>query len=367
VIHIPQQRYGVKFDYDQRNGTYLVVSLDPLQSKQLVPYQLQMLLNNKIPQLLNVELDSKNDSYQLQYDLSSKRRLFQMLQTSPPSIHLFYEMAFRLVQTIADSSMYMLNEEQYILHGDFIFCGRDVADLYLCYLPLPTTYSVRIEDQLRLLLLRMLGSIDSLSEDNEGILKIIKLLQEEDYLIPNLKNLLKDTWMKLATTTDKTTILALNSLTKEDIQTNRSRHIWVKIKSLWNKQRELKSHSIKSISIERKPITGVTEMLVKKQESGQGQLQIVVNKNGVEEVIHFLDDRFIIGRNQSGVHYMDTTEGISRVHCEFVKSKDTFEVRDLGSLNGSYLNGELLVPYKLYPFRYGDSLRIVTTEIRIAT
>lgn len=367
MIHILQKCYGVQFDYDQRNGTYLVVSLDPLQSKQLVPYQLQMLLNNKIPQLLNMELDSKNDSYQLQYDLSSRRRLFQMLQTSPPSIHLFYEMAFRLVQTIADSSMYMLNEEQYILHSDFIFCGRDVADLYLCYLPLLSTYSVRIKDQLRLLLLKMLASIDSLSGDSDGILKIIKILQEEDYLIPTLKNVLKDAWMKQAITTDKPIFHVHNATEKEDIESNRRLQIWVKIKSLWNKQKEFKTHPIKSISIVSKPITGVTEMLVKKQETTQGELQIVVNKYGVEEAIDFLDDRFIIGRNQSGVHYMDTTEGISRVHCEIVKSKDTLEVRDLGSLNGSYLNGELLVPYKSYPFKYGDLLKIVTTEIRIAT
>lgn len=366
MIYIPQNRYGVQFDYDQRNGTYLVASLDPIQSKQLVPHQLQMLLNNHIPQLLNVELESKNDSYQLQYDLTSKKRLFQMLQTCPPSIQLFYEMAYRLVQTIADSSMYMLNEEQYILHGDFIFGGKDAGDLYLCYLPLPTTYTVRIEDQLRLLLLRMLASMDGLSGDSDGILKVMNILQEENYLIHNLKSVLKDEWMKQVITPDKAIIYSQNSISKENIRTNRNQHLWVKFKSLWNKQRELESNSIKPVS-NYKPMTGVTEMLVKRQETSDVEIQIVINKCGVEEIHHLLDDRFIVGRNQSGVHYMDTTEGVSRVHCEIVKSKDALEVRDLGSLNGSYLNGELLVPYKLYTFKYGDLLKIVTTEIRIAT
>ncbi|MEX2416250.1 MAG: DUF6382 domain-containing protein [Paenibacillaceae bacterium] len=357
----------MQFDYDQRDGTYLVISLDHLQGKQLVPHQLQMMLNNQIPQLLNVELEIKNDSYQLQYDLTSKRRLFQMLQTCPPSIPLFYEMSYRLVQTIANSSMYMLNEEQYILHGDFIFGGRDVGDLYLCYLPLPTTYSVRIEDQLRLILIRMLATIDGLNGDCDGILKVIKIIQEENYLIPNLMNVLKDAWLKQAITPDKPTIHSQHSISKENAPTNRSQHIWGGIKRIWNKQRELKSHSVKSVSIDRKPITGVTEMLVKKQETTHKELQVVISKNGVDEVIQFLDDRFIIGRNQSGVHYVDTTEGISRVHCEFMRNKDTLEIKDLGSLNGSYLNGVLLVPYKSYPFKYGDLLRIVTTEIRIVT
>lgn len=364
---MPQKRYGVQFDYDQRNGTHLVVSLDLLQSKRVVPHQLQMLLNNQIPQLLSVQLDSNNDIYQLQYDLTSKKRLFQTLQTCPPTIQLFYEMAYRLVQTIADSSMYMLNEEQYILHSDFIYCGKDVGDLYICYLPLHTTYSVRIEDQLRLLLLRMLASVDSLYSDNDRILQLIHILQDEDYLIPNLKNVLKDAWMRQDIPADKSSALIKNVTNKEEILTNNnSQHIWLKIKSLLNKKSGSKAHSVKIETTVQKAISGVTEMLVIKEDTNPEEVQVVISKKGADEVIPFLEDRFIIGRHQSGVHYVDATEGISRVHCEFVKSSDSIEVRDLGSLNGSYLNGELLVPYKSYLFNYGDLLRIVTTEIRIA-
>jgi hypothetical protein len=368
VIHIPEERYGLRFDYDQRNGTYLVVILNPIQSKQLVPHQLQMLLNNQIPQLLKVELDNNNDTYQLQYDLSSKKRLFQVLQTSPPTIQMFYEMAFRLVQTIANSSMYMLNEEQYILHGDFIYCGRDAADLYVCYLPLPSIYSVSIEHQIRLLILRMLASVDGLYGETDGIIKIMNILQNENYLIPDLKDVLKEAWMKQPIRTDKPLVHVQNSITKPTNQSNENNHIWLRIKKLWNKPRKIEAHPSKldTMSVNANQlITGVTSVLVNKQDTMHEEIKIIVNKHGVEEVVHFLEDRFIVGRNQAGVHYTDTTEGISRVHCEFVKIKDQLEIKDLGSLNGSYLNGEFLVPYKSYPFRFGDVLRIVTTEIRV--
>ncbi len=359
-----QERYGVKFDYDQRDGTYLVVSLDAIQTKRIVTHQLQMLLHNQIPQLLHLQVDLINDSYRLQYDLSNKKRLFQTLQTCPPTIHLFYEMAYRLVQTIADSSMYILNEEQYILHSDFIYCGRDIADLYVCYLPLPTIYMVRIEDQLRLLLLRMLASVESLSGDQGAILKLIHILQDEEYLIANLKDVLKDAWMKQAKATAAPRPIAM--LTSEGNKgTHPRQRLWVRFKSLLFKQKMVKAQYIKQEQIALKSITGITEVLVNKQETTSDEIQVVISKNGTDEVIPFLEERFIIGRHQSGVHYADITEGISRVHCEFVKSNDSIEVRDLGSLNGSYLNGELLVPYKSYSYHYGDLLRIVTTEIRI--
>lgn len=368
-----QERYGIHVDYDQRNGMYLMIILDSLQSKQLISHQLQMLLNNQIPHMLKVGLDQKNDSYLLQYDLTAKKRLFQVLQTSPPSISLFYEMAFRLVQTVTNSSMYLLSENQYILHSDFIYCGRDAADLYVCYLPIPATYFVSIEQQIRLLLLRMLSTVDGHQLDCEGITSLMSLLHEEDYNLHELKDTLQKALMRQASFMNITSSHNQNNILKQTDPKTNKQHVWFTIKSIWNKRNNKTSLPTKSNTealvnrIEEKPITGVTTTLVNKELSLKEELKVIINKLGVEQTFEFIEERFIIGRNQAGVHYIDTTEGISRVHCELIKHKDRVEVKDLGSLNGSYLNGQFLVPYKAYPIQFGDILRIVNTEIRIAT
>lgn len=66
---------------------------------------------------------------------------------------------------------------------------------------------------------------------------------------------------------------------------------------------------------------------------------------------------FIIGRAEQGVHYRNEGVNISRHHCEFSCSEGgQYEIRDLGSKNGTQLHGELLIPYKTYSLQDGDKL-----------
>lgn len=50
--------------------------------------------------------------------------------------------------------------------------------------------------------------------------------------------------------------------------------------------------------------------------------------------------------------------GISRRHAVIRRTKDGYEVLDLGSVNGSWLNGERLVPHKSYPLVSGSHIRL---------
>jgi hypothetical protein len=68
---------------------------------------------------------------------------------------------------------------------------------------------------------------------------------------------------------------------------------------------------------------------------------------------------FIIGRNDEAVSYVETAVGVSRIHVEIVKINDeSYGVKDLGSKNGSKLNGNPMVPYKLYALNENDELTL---------
>lgn len=68
---------------------------------------------------------------------------------------------------------------------------------------------------------------------------------------------------------------------------------------------------------------------------------------------------FIIGRAEQGVNFCDESIGVSKHHCEFICSDSGIcKVRDLGSRNGTELQEELLIPYKLYPLKDGDKLSL---------
>jgi len=75
---------------------------------------------------------------------------------------------------------------------------------------------------------------------------------------------------------------------------------------------------------------------------------------------------FVIGRKS-----METSEGlldlsplggyhlgVSRRHAVIQRTEHGYEVLDLGSANGTWLNDERLLPYKSYPLASGSHLRL---------
>lgn len=79
---------------------------------------------------------------------------------------------------------------------------------------------------------------------------------------------------------------------------------------------------------------------------------------------------FRIGRDTQSADYVSEQVGVSRLHCELVLEENanrSHTLRDLGSRNGTYLNDELLVPFKTYPLKSGDCIRILneTFEYRV--
>ncbi|MFB9324827.1 DUF6382 domain-containing protein [Paenibacillus aurantiacus] len=66
----------------------------------------------------------------------------------------------------------------------------------------------------------------------------------------------------------------------------------------------------------------------------------------------------LIGRSGDGVQYVDAAPGISRVHLEIRNSGESWTAKDVGSRNGSTLNGVMMIPYKTYSLHAGDVMQL---------
>lgn len=78
------------------------------------------------------------------------------------------------------------------------------------------------------------------------------------------------------------------------------------------------------------------------------------------------NDHFTMGRGDASlkVDYVLEEAGASRLHAEIIKNDEGYMIKDTGSTNGTYLNGEVLVTYQPYPLKDGDEIRIVRQEIK---
>jgi len=74
---------------------------------------------------------------------------------------------------------------------------------------------------------------------------------------------------------------------------------------------------------------------------------VTVIFGGQEQKTHPLDKpRMVVGREPTCEIHIDNL-GISRQHCEFVPRGEAFVVRDLGSSNGTYVNGRKITEHFL--------------------
>jgi hypothetical protein len=85
-------------------------------------------------------------------------------------------------------------------------------------------------------------------------------------------------------------------------------------------------------------------------------------KDGQKQRLPLHGNSFLIGRGETDVDYEMNEAGVSRLHSEIFKAVEGYGVKDLGSKNGTFLNGTECIPYQTYPLKDGDTIRIVRTE-----
>jgi hypothetical protein len=83
-------------------------------------------------------------------------------------------------------------------------------------------------------------------------------------------------------------------------------------------------------------------------------------------VFLYTGEQFVVGRNVGGTSdaLLDLSPlggyhlGLSRRHVMIRRTKEGYEVLDLSSSNGTWLNGERLIPKKPYPLGSASQLRL---------
>lgn len=82
------------------------------------------------------------------------------------------------------------------------------------------------------------------------------------------------------------------------------------------------------------------------------------SKDGSSEMLELSESRNQIGRAEGRVAVVDRSHGVSRIHLELEAGPSGCLAKDLGSRNGSLLNGRPMVPYKSYKLENGDVLQL---------
>ncbi|TVY10115.1 DUF6382 domain-containing protein [Paenibacillus cremeus] len=130
-----------------------------------------------------------------------------------------------------------------------------------------------------------------------------------------------------------------------------------------NSSREVRSNSKTSMQTTPLLSSNATVLLGRLAQAGSPtNPYFEYSREGVRQTVIIHKSPFVIGRTELGVDWVWEEEGVSRLHAEIVKEGDSISIKDLGSRNGTFLNGELLVPYRVHPLKEGDIIKLITTD-----
>ncbi|MCU0481213.1 MAG: FHA domain-containing protein [Anaerolineae bacterium] len=85
---------------------------------------------------------------------------------------------------------------------------------------------------------------------------------------------------------------------------------------------------------------------------------------------------YILGRSDVASNYIPDVDfsqfdakkrGISRRHAVLLNYNDVVHVMDLGSMNGTFINGTRLIPFEPHVLRVGDRLGIADLNMMVET
>ncbi|MCZ8515878.1 DUF6382 domain-containing protein [Paenibacillus filicis] len=502
-----QQLYGLQVDFTYLHGHYMVVSdADGLKADALSGFQLSMLTMNRIPRLLDMQVEEKDGELKLYYNVTGKRMLTQRLRTEKLTLQRFYSLFLEIACVLDDSKIYMLQPGRYVLKEDYIYCGESLDDLYFTYIPkeqLDNKCSVSTD--LQHLASRCIHRVDELR--GNGFQELMSYLQEENFNIPELKQLLMKHLRLLGQGQEHSAAYGIGTGEGRDMSKSDSRFIkqdaflesvpesgtqsvliepdefpgissaatasserregsdggkpeaekrvkrnktvivlsallssgvlwkwyieepgsvtlylclglnmallafaWLLLRRAappdthkdpaekamedWLSGVDAQPHSggeadfFEEIGLKSGPSAPIPDKEETRGIDGTNAMPTTLlrpndatvflggsamNNRDPDPSLEFMHDgrrqrtaisksHFIIGRGAGEADLIVGEQGVSRVHAELVKEEKECVIRDLGSRNGTFVNGELLVPYRMQPLREGDIVKIITTE-----
>ncbi len=112
------------------------------------------------------------------------------------------------------------------------------------------------------------------------------------------------------------------------------------------------------------PAVPPTELLLPETEllAPQAVLELLENE-AVASSLLVSRTRFSFGRSPGEADCVLNASGISRIHGEIRREGELWVLCDLGSKNGTKLNGESLAPHETYPLKNGDRITAAQTHL----
>lgn len=380
---------------------YLVLKADKEAS-----FQQKMVLQNEISGLLTMEQRKIDSEYQYYYNITDKISLvnyYTKNKISSKDIKFLFQNIIKLIQ---DARAYLLEPDNFLLQEDTIFFNSSGTQIYLCFHELN---QVAVREQM-IKLAELLMELIDYKEEQAIILTygLYKVLRDDTCNFRNIEETIekyseerKIISKKIAMSEEALASTEKPSLDAQIIDKKSDRKE-LKRTNLINalasilfitvvvREKLIFYHHSNQINIGRLIICIISlvifnviiyrftnhiesQVLNRKsnlpyypeecEEEGtiliaNFTLQYVLQREGGTEQLKIDSFPFVLGSGREGVSGVVQYVGISKRHAIIEEKESSYQVMDLNSTNGTFLNGELLNPMEPYTLMNGDKITL---------
>ena len=333
----------------------------PIHSEELSELEIGMLTYNDIPGIASFRIEKQNTQVRFLYKRSGKKRLTEWISHYNPSLEQRITMLQNIINIIKDCPRFLLWDNRLAIDPDWIWIGENQEDLAIIYIPLDRARAKNnINESLARLLVFTFGSVhqgrglvDKFLSGKRTLAEVAKILEEHNFNPSSYYEIGKS-----------------NSHVQPVIEETSSIQFidWLKPLFIKNKNKakptlsatEKKQYDSQLFVISPKHELAPTQFLTNAFESQNiySIASLEWETTGLKQTVTLSGTRFIIGRAEEA-NLTLYEDGISRRHAEI---EHGCTVTDLGSKNGTFLNGERLIPFKQYAIDNGDRIMFSTIE-----
>ena len=185
LIKEVQQFNGAKLVYTKSSG-------DPFNKADFVAVEKKMVVNNRIQQLVPIQIQQIDQTITVSFDIEGKKRLVDYLSINRClTIEEVYAILLGIVRKLETADEFMLSRGHYRVGMDELYYEQFITKIELIYLPLEDTFFEKsIEEELQQLTRALLEKMDPEIELENDIEDLIQYLNESYFSVEGFGKML---------------------------------------------------------------------------------------------------------------------------------------------------------------------------------
>ncbi|MGL5150380.1 MAG: DUF6382 domain-containing protein [Clostridium sp.] len=309
----------------------------------IADYTLKMVNFNRELPLLTINTLIINDSITIEYDVTEYVRLSDCIKNGSISIAELLQVAYSITSTLLNLKNYFLNPNNACISSDYVFYNLNSKDIELVYLPfkdeLPNSYMNR-----KVFLLELLNILKQNGVENTLLDQTIMEIRDDITTLEIIKENLEK-------------IKEEFTINKDTCEISREKK---------KKKKNFFASLIKEKSVViKEDVETINQVQIDRATNSIGILSLVIKDGYGVNSVPLENESYLIGRLEGAVDITIKNSSVGRIHGRIEREEYYYYFIDLESKNGSYVNGDRIIPNKRYRLENGDQIRIANVTMQI--